>query len=66
VVGADYLLQNLGLLKWLPGDVLWPLLLILLGAYLLGAPVEALSQTAATYRWWFSPQAAYRISPTAR
>jgi hypothetical protein len=35
VVGAYYLLQNLGLLKWLPGDVLWPLLLILLGAYLL-------------------------------
>jgi cell wall-active antibiotic response 4TMS protein YvqF len=35
VIGAYYLLQNLGLLKWLPGDVLWPLLLILLGVYLL-------------------------------
>src|SRR5229473_6203090 len=31
-----------------------------------GAPLEALTQTAATYRWWLSPQAAYRISPTAR
>jgi hypothetical protein len=35
VIGAYYLLQNLGLLNWLPGDVLWPLLLILLGLYLL-------------------------------
>jgi len=35
VIGAYYLFQNLGLLKWLPGDVLWPGLLILLGIYLL-------------------------------
>jgi hypothetical protein len=35
VIGAYYLLQNLGLLNWLPGDVLWPLLLIVLGVYLL-------------------------------
>jgi hypothetical protein len=35
VVGAYYLLQNLGLLSWLRGDVLWPVLLILLGLYLL-------------------------------
>jgi hypothetical protein len=35
VIGGYYLLQNLGLLSWLRGDVLWPVLLILLGAYLL-------------------------------
>jgi hypothetical protein len=35
VIGAYYLLLNLGLLKWLPGDVLWPVLLILFGVYLL-------------------------------
>jgi hypothetical protein len=35
VIGAYYLLQNLGLLRWLPGDVLWPALLIVLGLYLL-------------------------------
>ncbi len=35
VIGVFYLLQNLGLLTRIPGDVLWPLLLILLGAYLL-------------------------------
>jgi drug/metabolite transporter (DMT)-like permease len=35
VIGLYYLLQNLGLLKALPGDVLWPLLLILFGVYLL-------------------------------
>jgi hypothetical protein len=35
VIGAYYLLQNLGLLKSLPGDVLWPILLILLGVWLL-------------------------------
>jgi hypothetical protein len=30
------------------------------------ASLATLTQTAATYLWWFSPQAAYRISPTAR
>jgi len=35
LIGAYYLLQNLGLLKWLPGDVLWPSLIILFGIYLL-------------------------------
>jgi hypothetical protein len=35
VIGAYYLLQNLGLLEWLRGDVLWPVLLIFLGLYLL-------------------------------
>lgn len=35
LIGAYYLLQNLGLLKWLPGDVLWPSLIILFGLYLL-------------------------------
>jgi len=35
VVGAYYLLSNLGLLNWLRGDVLWPILLILLGVAIL-------------------------------
>jgi hypothetical protein len=35
VIGAYYLLQNLGLLSWLRGDVLWPSLVILLGVLLL-------------------------------
>ncbi len=35
IIGTYYLLQNLGLLKGLPGGVLWPALLILLGLYLL-------------------------------
>ena len=35
VIGAYYLLSNLGLLTWLKGDVLWPTLLILLGVVLL-------------------------------
>ena len=35
MIGAYYLLQNLGLLTWLKGDVLWPVLLILLGALML-------------------------------
>jgi hypothetical protein len=35
VIGAYYLLQNLGLLRWLRGDVLWPSLVILLGVLLL-------------------------------
>lgn len=35
VIGGYYLLANLGLLNWLRGDVLWPLLLILLGVAIL-------------------------------
>jgi hypothetical protein len=35
LIGAYYLLQNLGLLKWVPGNVLWPSLLILLGVLML-------------------------------
>jgi hypothetical protein len=35
VIGLYYLLSNLGLLSWLHGDVLWPVLLILLGVVLL-------------------------------
>lgn len=35
VVGGYLLLQNLGLLDWLRGDVLWPSVLIVLGVYLL-------------------------------
>lgn len=35
VVGGYYLLKNLGLLKWIPGDVLGPVLLILFGLWLL-------------------------------
>jgi hypothetical protein len=35
VIGVYYLLTNVGLLTWLKGDVLWPVLLILLGVALL-------------------------------
>jgi hypothetical protein len=35
LIGGYYLLQNLGLLSWLKGDVLWPSLLIVLGVLLL-------------------------------
>jgi hypothetical protein len=35
LIGAYYLLQNLGLLSWVRGDVLWPSLLILLGVLML-------------------------------
>jgi len=35
IIGAYYLLRNLGLINFISGDVLWPLLLILLGIYLL-------------------------------
>ncbi len=35
VIGLYYLLQNLGLLKSIPGDILWPALLILFGLWLL-------------------------------
>jgi len=35
VIGAYYLLRNLGLINFISGDILWPLLLILFGIYLL-------------------------------
>jgi hypothetical protein len=35
LIGGYYLLQNLGLLNWVRGDVLWPALLILLGVLML-------------------------------
>ena len=35
VIGIYYLLTNLGLITWLKGDVLWPVLLILFGVALL-------------------------------
>ncbi len=35
LIGAYLLLQKLGLLSWLRGDVLWPSLLILLGILML-------------------------------
>jgi hypothetical protein len=35
LIGAYYLLQNLGYLKWITGDVLWPSLVILVGVWLL-------------------------------
>jgi hypothetical protein len=35
LIGFYYLLQNLGLLKGLNGNVLWPTLLILLGVLML-------------------------------
>ncbi len=34
-LGAYYLLSNLGLLGWLRGDVVWPVLLILFGIFLI-------------------------------
>jgi hypothetical protein len=35
LIGAYYLLKNLGLLSWLHGDILWPVLLIALGVLML-------------------------------
>ena len=35
LIGAYYLLQNLGLLSWVRGNLLWPTLLIVLGVLLL-------------------------------
>ena len=35
LIGGYYLLQNLGLLNWVKGDVLWPTLLIVFGVLLL-------------------------------
>src|SRR5579872_5670914 len=35
LIGVYYLLSNLGLLKWLHGDVFWPSVLIVLGVVLL-------------------------------
>jgi hypothetical protein len=33
--GGYYLLKNLGLLDWIHNDVIWPILLIALGVFLL-------------------------------
>jgi len=35
VVGAYFLLRNLGLLSWLRDDIFWPAVLIILGLWLL-------------------------------
>jgi cell wall-active antibiotic response 4TMS protein YvqF len=35
VAGAYFLLKNVGLLDWVRGDILWPVLLIALGVWLL-------------------------------
>lgn len=35
VVGAYFLLHNLGLLDWLRADIFWPLVLIALGVWLI-------------------------------
>ena len=35
VVGVYFLLSNVGLLEWLRFDIVWPVLLILLGAWLI-------------------------------
>jgi ABC-type glycerol-3-phosphate transport system permease component len=35
VVGVYFLLRNTGLLDWLGGDVVWPVLLIVLGVWLI-------------------------------
>jgi cell wall-active antibiotic response 4TMS protein YvqF len=45
LIGAYYLLNNLGLLSWLRGDVLWPILIILLGVMML------LSRGRGWWRW---------------
>jgi hypothetical protein len=39
LVGGYYLLKNLGLLEWVGGDVIWPLLVIALGIWLIVARV---------------------------
>jgi LiaI-LiaF-like transmembrane region len=35
VVGAYFLLRNLGLLDWLRSDIFWPLVIIALGVWLI-------------------------------
>jgi hypothetical protein len=42
VLGAYFLLNNLGLLGWLRGDVFWPIVLILFGVALI----------VGRGRWW--------------
>lgn len=37
LVGCYYLLKNLGLLDWVKGDLVWPLLIILLGLWMIVA-----------------------------
>lgn len=34
-LGIYFLLRNTGLLDWLNGDILWPVLLIILGVWLI-------------------------------
>jgi hypothetical protein len=35
LIGVYYLLANLGLLRWLHGDILWPILIIIVGVSML-------------------------------
>lgn len=35
VAGIYFLLRNVGLLDWLHGDIVWPVLLIVLGGWLI-------------------------------
>lgn len=42
VLGVYFLLNNLGLLGWLRGDIVWPVILILFGIFLI----------ARRGRWW--------------
>jgi len=35
VLGVYFLLNNLGLLAWIRGDIFWPIVLILIGVLLL-------------------------------
>jgi len=35
LLGLYFLLRNLGWLEWLPGDIVWPVLLIILGVWLI-------------------------------
>jgi hypothetical protein len=35
VLGVYFLLRNLGLLDWLQGDIVWPLILIFAGVWLI-------------------------------
>jgi hypothetical protein len=35
IVGAYFLLRNVGLLSWLRADIFWPLVLIAIGAWLI-------------------------------
>ena len=41
VIGAYFLLRNLGLIDWLNGNLVWPAILILLGLWLILRRVRA-------------------------